>query len=167
MAYESVHNLSHPGARSTVKLMSTRFIWPRMKSEIHNWARACQGCQLSKISRKTRTSFQNFKPTKRFQHLHIDIVGPLPAIRGRKYLLTMIDRATRWPEAVPLIDIEAQTVVKEMYSNWIARFGVPENITTDQGRQFESKLFYNLAKYIGAKKCTTMAMAKLSAGTEP
>ncbi|KAK7585967.1 hypothetical protein V9T40_000146 [Parthenolecanium corni] len=164
MAMKSVHDLSHPGPKNTVKLMTSRFVWPKIKSEVFNWAKACHGCQLSKIGKRTKTPIGNFKPTQRFKHVHVDIVGPLPMSHGKKYLMTMIDRATRWPEAVPMDDISAESVTKILYHTWIARFGVPENITTDQGRQFESKLFANLAKYIGAKKNTTTAYHPQSNG---
>ncbi|KAK7586206.1 hypothetical protein V9T40_004082 [Parthenolecanium corni] len=164
MAMKSVHDLSHPGPKNTVKLMTSRFVWPRIKSEVFNWAKACHGCQLSKIGKRTKTPVGTFKPTQRFKHVHVDIVGPLPMSHGKKYLMTMIDRATRWPEAVPMDDITAESVTKILYHTWIARFGVPENITTDQGRQFESKLFANLAKYIGAKKNTTTAYHPQSNG---
>lgn len=76
----------------------------------------------------------------------------------------MIDRATRWPEAVPLNDIAAETVTQVLYSTWIARFSIPKNITTDQGRQFESRLFEKLAKVIGAKNITTTAYHPQSNG---
>ncbi|KAK7595485.1 hypothetical protein V9T40_013310 [Parthenolecanium corni] len=157
MAMKSVHDLSHPGPKNTVKLMTSRFVWPKIKSEVFNWAKACHGCQLSKIGKRTKTPIGNFKPTQRFKHVHVDIVGPLPMSHGKKYLMTMIDRATRWPEAVPMDDISAESVTRILYHTWVARFGVPENITTDQGRQFESRLFSQLAKFIGAKKNTTTA----------
>ena len=48
------------------------------------------------------------EPTERFDHIHIDIVGPvLPYSEGVKYLLTCVDRFTRWPEAIPLVDIKS------------------------------------------------------------
>ncbi|KAK7575712.1 hypothetical protein V9T40_011998 [Parthenolecanium corni] len=164
MAMKSVHDLSHPGPKNTVKLMTSRFVWPKIKSEVFNWAKACHGCQLSKIGKRTKTPIGNFKPTQRFKHVHVDIVGPLPMSHGKKYLMTMIDRATRWPEAVPMDDISAESVTRNLYHTWVARFGVPENITTDQGRQFESRLFSQLAKFIGAKKNTTTAYHPQSNG---
>jgi len=88
----------------------------------------------------------------------------MPQARGKRYLLTMVDRATKWPEAIPLNDISAQSVTNVLYREWIARYGVPQNITTDQGRQFESKLFNALAKALGANKYTTTAYHPQSNG---
>ncbi|GBM02974.1 Retrovirus-related Pol polyprotein from transposon 412, partial [Araneus ventricosus] len=48
-------------------------------------------------------------------------------------------------------DIKAETVAFEFYANWIARFGVPERLTSDQSRQFESLLFREFARLLGVK----------------
>lgn len=63
-----------------------------------------------------------------------------------------IDRCTGWYEAIPIENIKAETVAFAFYSGWIARFGVCETLTTDQGRQFESSLYTELAKLIGFKR---------------
>lgn len=65
--------------------------------------------------------------------------------------MTCVDRYTRWMEAIPIIDITAETVAIAFYANWIARFGVCHTLKTDQGRQFESKLFSHLLRLFGIK----------------
>lgn len=65
------------------------------------------------------------------------------------YCLTVIDKFTRWPEAVPSTNITAETVNKAFVVNWIVRFGVAAKVTTDLGRQFESELFHQLAATLG------------------
>lgn len=67
----------------------------------------------------------------------------------------MIDRATRWPEAIPVKEITAEVVAKVFYESWIVRFGNPVKCTSDQGRQFMSDLFKQLLKLMGIKQVRT------------
>lgn len=152
-----LHNLSHPGIRGSRRLVTQRFFWPNMNVDIATWSRSCVACQRSKIQRHTVTPPGTFAPVGRFAHIHIDIIGPLPTSDGKRYCLTMADRFTRWPEAEPVADISAETIVRAFYRSWICRYGVPAKVTTDQGRQFESELFRNLTQVLGTKRCRTTA----------
>ncbi|GFQ92075.1 transposon Ty3-I Gag-Pol polyprotein [Trichonephila clavata] len=91
--FSSIHNLSHPGIRCTRKLIIKRFIWPNLNKNCQKWSRTCLECPKSEVQRHTHSALLSFTvPCERFQHVHIDIVGPLPTYQGLRYLLTMIDR---------------------------------------------------------------------------
>ncbi|XP_063547679.1 uncharacterized protein LOC134755131 [Cydia strobilella] len=90
-------------------------------------------------------------------HVHIDLIGPLPVSQGFKYCLTAIDRYTRWPEVVPLQEITAEAVARGLLHGWITRFGCPNDIVTDRGRQFESCLFKHLSELAGFQHRRTTA----------
>lgn len=162
--FDSIHGLSHSGKRATRKLITQKYIWPRMNADINEWCQTCIQCQRAKVHRHTVSPFAEFSHAARFSHLHIDIVGPLPISQTKRYLITMIDRYTHWPEAFPVSEISAETVAKVVYGGWISRFGCPERITTDQGRQFESGVFQSLAKLLGIQKIRTTAYHPQSNG---
>lgn len=156
--FNKLHNIAHPGVRASRKLINTRYFWPNQNKDINNWAKSCLSCQKSKTHRHTKTELTRFNiPSGRFEHIHIDIVGPLPPSNGCTNILTTVDRFTRWPEAYPIQDMSAATVAKVFIEQHISRFGVPTIITTDQGTQFESKLLNELTQTLGIKRIRTTA----------
>ncbi|XP_064076296.1 uncharacterized protein LOC135194612 [Vanessa tameamea] len=135
-----------------------------MNKDVGIWTKACINCQRAKIHRHVVTPLGQFPPSQRFEHVHIDIIGPLPPSNDYRYCVTVIDRCTKWPEAVPVQEITAENVAKVFYENWIARFGCPLRISTDQGRQFESELFKSLMKKFGITRIRTTAYHPQSNG---
>lgn len=156
VAFNSIHDLSHPGSKVTRKLVTERYFWPDMNRDIGIWAKTCVHCQRAKVNRHTASQHGTFPNVERFEHVHIDIIGPLPITpNGDRYCVTVVDRYTRWPEAFPIADITADTVARVFYEGWITRYGCPIRITTDQGRQFESSLFRELLRYLGVQRIRT------------
>ena len=156
-AFDATHHPHHPGANGTFLLLRNKVIWPYMRRDVKSWVSECLDCQRFKIHKHTKPPFVRFPTGNRFDTLHIDLVGPLPPSEGFTYLLTMIDRKTRWFEVIPLRNITADTVAKHLISNWISRYGIPKSIISDRGTQFESSLFNELAKQLGIKHLSTTA----------
>jgi cleavage and polyadenylation specificity factor subunit 1 len=150
--YDTVHGLSHPSVRSTVKMVNSRFTWHGLSKQVREWARTCTACQRNKVHKHTRAAPATFEvPKRRFDHINIDIVGPLPPSQGSRYLLTIVDRFTRWPEAIPLTNIDTPTCARALISHWVARFGLPSDMSSDRGRQFISELWSSMANLLGIK----------------
>ena len=104
------------------------------------------------------------RATARFAHVYIDLVGPLPASKGHTHLLTIVDRFTRWPEAIPLCSTDTATIGNAFAMHWVARFGVPTDITSDRGAQFTSDVWSALSESLGAKLHRTTAYHPQSNG---
>ncbi|CAH8464717.1 unnamed protein product [Dicrocoelium dendriticum] len=158
IVFDTLHNIAHPGIKATAKLVSERYVWPGMQRDLTRWARSCLTCQQAKIQRHVSAPLGRFPSVSaRFAHVHLDIVGPLAPSKGMVYILTMIDRCTRWPEAVPIPDVAAETVTRAFVERWVASHGCPATVTTDRGPQFESTTFNDLLKLIGCRRIRTTA----------
>jgi len=164
--FDTFHGMAHPGAKATRRIMGQRVIWSCMSKDVNQWVKDCQACSRAKVTRQPAAAVQPIPvPEQRFSHIHVDIVGPFPVSReGFRYLFTMIDRSNRMLEAVPLANIETETCRDSLINQWVARFGVPDHLTSDQGSQFTSTLWARLCNVIGTHLNTTTAYHPQSNG---
>jgi hypothetical protein len=89
-------------------------------------------------------------PSRCFTHIHVNLVGPLPlSSRGFNYIFTMIDRSTKWLEAVPFKDVSATSCADTFKATWVSRFGVLDCIASERGPQFTSAVWSILCARLG------------------
>ena len=150
----------HLGITRTKQRVSQNFFWPGMGKQIKLFCRTCHTCQLQGHGQdKTKAQLCPLPIISQpFQRLAIDIIGRLPKAsrRGHHYLLTIVDFATRYPEAIPLRNIETETVASALIS-YMCRLGFAEQIVTDLGASFTSKLMQRLWERCGIKHITSTA----------
>lgn len=139
------HVLSgHLGITKTYDRILHHFFWPGLKCDVAAYCRSCHTCQM--MGKPNQVIPQApLKPIpvlgEPFEHVIVDCVGPLPKTKtGNQFLLTIMCVATRYPEAIPLRNITAKAVVKELTKFFIT-FGLPKVLQSDQGTNFVSKLF--------------------------
>ena len=95
-----------------------------------------------------------------FSSEHVDIVGIvglLPFSSEHFYILTIVDRYSRWFDAIPLTRITSRACVDAFVLHFVSRYNSPQTISTDWGRQFTSHLWQSLAKFLGSKLIYTTA----------
>jgi hypothetical protein len=123
---EHLHGAAHPGMRTSRRLIASRYVWKGLSTKVTVCARACLHCQQAKVHRHVQVPPQHIPiPTCRFSHIHMDLVGPLQASRGFTHLFTIIDKTSRWPEAIPLNSTTTVDCANALFADWVARFGVP------------------------------------------
>ena len=148
---------AHLGANKVYQKVKVRFYWPGMSQYVRWWIASCQTCQKFKDpGRPARGKLHQYVLGVPFERIAMDIVGPLPQTdRGNVYILVICDYFTKYVEAFALPDQQADTVAIAFIEGWVTRLGVPRELHTDQGSNFESELFREMCKLLGIYKTRT------------
>jgi len=95
----------------------------------------------------------------------VDVLGPFPTTdAGNRYVLLAMDYFTKWPEAYAVPDQTAATTAERLVVEMFARFGVPAELHSDQGRNFESQVFGEVCRRLGVSKTRTTLLHPQSDG---
>ncbi|XP_041375943.1 uncharacterized protein LOC121388603 [Gigantopelta aegis] len=157
LAHESIMS-GHLGTKRTVSRILAEFFWSGVQAEGKRFCQSCDICQ--RIITKGRVCKVPLEQMplidEPFKRVAVDLVGPLkPATeKGNRYILTLVDYATRYPEAVALKGIEAERVAEALVDIF-CRIGVPREMLTDMGTQFTSTLMSEVSRLISLKQLTT------------
>ena len=156
----------HLGITRTLARLQSRFYWVNYKTDVTRWCNNCTVCQARKgPTEKAKAAMKQYNVGVPLERVAIDISGPFPETpRGNKYVLGITDQFTKWVELCPMPDQEAVTVARLFMTEFITRFGVPRQIISDQGKQFESALFQELCRLLDIDKTRASASHPQSNG---
>ncbi|XP_069139202.1 uncharacterized protein [Argopecten irradians] len=157
LAHDSIM-AGHQGAKRTASRVMTEFFWPGLQSDVVRYCRSCDVCQRTVPKGRVTKAPLGSMPLidTPFKRIAVDLVGPLqPATdRGNRYILTVVDYATRYPEAVALKGIETERVAEALV-DLFSRVGVPSEMLTDQGAQFTSEMMREVSRLLSIRRLTT------------
>ena len=147
------------GESKTLQQLKRRFYWPGHSRDVKTWCQTCSSCASRKTQApKNCAPLQTIKAGSPMQIIAVDIMGPLPESSNKNScILVVADYFTRWMNAVAIHDQEATTVAQKLVDDVFCQFGMPEQLHSDQGKQFESKLIQELCKILKISKTRTTA----------
>ena len=145
----------HLGTKRTADRILAHFFWPGIFGDIKRFCQSCDICQRTVNKGSVKKAPVQEVPLVHlpFQKVAIDLIGPLsPASnRNHRWVLTLVDYATRYPEAVALVKIDTETVAEALLGIF-ARVGFPQEILSDNGTQFVSHVMQEVARLISVKQ---------------
>lgn len=147
----------HLGTKKSKEKLLQRFYWHGCREDVNIWVMKCHECGATKTPSQTiRAPLGEMKVGGVLDRLATDVMGPLPETpRGNKYILVVTDHFTSWVEIFPVPDQTAVTCAEKILNEVIARFGCPFEMLSDQGRNYESRIFAELCSLLEIKKIRT------------
>ncbi|GFS50456.1 retrovirus-related Pol polyprotein from transposon 412 [Trichonephila clavipes] len=144
----------------TLQKVRERFYWNNARNDVEKCCRIWDPCAARKgLRKRTRGRLKLYNVGAPFERIAFDILGPLPrSSDGNNNILVVMDCFTKWPEAYPIPDQEASTVEEVLVQHWISRFGVPLQLHSDQGRNFDSAVCKRLREILAIDKIRTTAL---------
>ena len=161
-------NLQHAGSERTATTMRQHFDWPGAKSEVYGHVSRCLTCQKCKITGvkqygKIPLPQKSEAEVAPWHTVHVDLIGPW-AVRFNMMgkiitkdieALTMVDKATTWPEII-MIKNKTSKHVSELFDNeWLCRYPRPARVIHDNGNEFIGNEFKEMLSSYGVKSCDT------------
>uniref|UniRef100_A0A8C5BI86 Gypsy retrotransposon integrase-like protein 1 n=1 Tax=Gadus morhua TaxID=8049 RepID=A0A8C5BI86_GADMO len=147
---------AHLGMDKTRERVLARFYWPGVKGDVVRYCQSCPECQRTARRPTARNPLIPMPIIEvPFERIALDIVGPLPKTsRGHRYILVIVDYATRYPEALPLRATTTKAVARELMLLF-SRVGIAREVLTDQGSCFMSRVMKQLLSLLQVSQLRT------------
>ena len=153
----------HPGVTRTSLFLRRRFWWPTLEADVREFVAACKVCAWSKASHRPPAGLLRPLPIpgRPWSHVALDFVTGLPTSQGNTAILTMVDRFSKMVHFAPLPKLPSAAETADLLVSQVVRLhGIPQDIVSDRGPQFTSRVWQPFCRGIGA-------MVSLSSGYHP
>lgn len=149
----------HAGMNRMFNNIKKYFTWAGLKKDVETFVKKCDDCQRYKYSTNKKMPMSvTTTASGAFQKVFLDLVGPLqPDVEQNKYILTLQCELSKFVECYPLQNKESETVSRAFVNNFILRYGIPEEIVTDQGTEFLAEIFKDTCKLLRIKNLSSTA----------
>ncbi|KAJ7998032.1 hypothetical protein DPEC_G00218330 [Dallia pectoralis] len=158
--------VGHFGVNKTLKRLYQAFYWVTCRREVQVYCQRCDACTAHKGPMgQGRAPLQQYRVGALKDRVAVDVLGPFPRTpRGNRFVVVAMDYFTKWPEAYAVPDQEAATVCEVLIEGMFSRFGVPTELHSDQGRNFEAQLFAEMCRQLAIHKTRTTPLRPQSDG---
>jgi Integrase zinc binding domain/Integrase core domain len=143
---------AHPGGTRMYATLRKSFYWLTMAKDIYQFVAKCPSCAKSRLKRNRRTNYLKLFPPSQLLEF-ISILGPPPVTKpGNKYLVVFCDRNSKAMRVVAVPNITTETLAQAFVLDWVAVYGIPLLLLTDNGTQFISNFFQAVCRLLGVKQ---------------
>jgi hypothetical protein len=157
IAHDSILG-GHLGTKKTLDRITSNFYWPGIQGDVTRYCQSCDACQRTFPKGKvTKVPLEKMPLIDTpFDRVAVDLVGPISPVsdQGNRYILTLVDYSSRYPDAVALKNIDTQSVAEAMLEMF-SRFGIPREILSDMGTQFTSNLMKEVGRLLSMNQLVT------------
>ena len=165
--FHDIPTAGHLRSDKMIYRLKRSFYWPGLKEDVIQYCNSCDICVAKKTpANRKKAPMKHFQVGEPMEKIAIDILGPLvKSQKGNRFILVLADCFSKWTEAYALPNQEAKTIAEVIVNEFICRFGTPLQILSDQGSNFQSKLFTEVCEMLKIDKVRTSSMRPQANGT--